>query len=239
MEEKFNRIFNVFILAGMAVAVLAATLFKLNSGETGRALLLISAVGSLMGILSSVCSANGNVLTFAFGIADVSIYAAICFISGKFGNAFLHALYFFPMQFVGWWQWSGRGAKGSEKVQARRLSRSQLAVYSAVFVIGSVIAYLILSRFDKSAAESFIKVSVLMDALSMVCNIIGQYLLSTAYMEQWYFWIGVNVFSVVMWLVSLRNDGGSYAIIYLIKYSFYLLNSLNGLRIWIKLSKQE
>ena len=29
---------------------------------------------------------------------------------------------------------------------------------------------------------------VLMDAFSMMCNILGQYLLSTAYMEQWIFW---------------------------------------------------
>ena len=75
-----------------------------------------------------------------------------------------------------------------------------------------------------------------MDAVSMVCNILGQYLLSTAYMEQWVFWILVNIASVTMWSVSLSKGGDSYSLIYLVKYSFYLLNSLNGLRIWMALS---
>ena len=85
-----------------------------------------------------------------------------------------------------------------------------------------------------------VRVLVLMDALSMMCNILGQWLLSTAYMEQWIFWIGVNVASVAMWVLTLRQSpDSSYALIYVVKYSFYLLNSLNGLRIWAGLSKRH
>lgn len=238
-EKKFNKAFNIFILAGMAVAVIIATALKAGAAQTGRMLLFVSAFGSLMGVMCSVCSANGIVLTFLFGIFDVTIYAVVCFISGKYGNALLHALYFLPMQFIGWHQWNKRGTDTNDKVKARRLSSKQGALYAVVFLLGSVVAYFILAHFDRSAADSFIHVAVLMDALSMMCNIIGQYLLSAAYMEQWFFWIGVNVFSVIMWSVSLKNDGGGYAVIYLIKYSFYLLNSLNGLRIWMKLSKGQ
>ena len=72
----------------------------------------------------------------------------------------------------------------------------------------------------------------------MMCNILGQLLMSMAYMEQWYFWIGVNVASVIMWAVTLKDDpSSSYALVYMIKYIFYLLNSLNGVRIWLRLSK--
>ena len=56
-------------------------------------------------------------------------------------------------------------------------------------------------------------------------------------MEQWIFWIGVNITSILMWAFALKG-GGDYAVIYLVKYSFYLLNSLNGLRIWIRLSRK-
>jgi nicotinamide mononucleotide transporter len=77
-----------------------------------------------------------------------------------------------------------------------------------------------------------------MDALAMVCNIFGQYLMSTAYMEQWYFWLGVNIFSIIMWAQTLKGASDSYAIIYIIKYSFYMVNALNGLRIWLRLSKK-
>ena len=81
---------------------------------------------------------------------------------------------------------------------------------------------------------------VFLDAFSMMCNILGQYLLSTAYMDQWYFWIAVNVSTILMWVLTLRQDPDSaFAHIYIVKYSFYLLNSLNGLRIWLKLSRAE
>ena len=59
-------------------------------------------------------------------------------------------------------------------------------------------------------------------------------------MEQWYFWLGVNVSTIVMWVLTLRQDPSStYASIYVVKYSFYLLNALNGLRIWYNLSRPK
>jgi len=72
-----------------------------------------------------------------------------------------------------------------------------------------------------------------------MCNILGQLLMSMAYMEQWIFWIGVNITSVLMWVSTLHGASDSFALIYIIKYSFYLLNSLNGLRIWLRLSRKS
>ena len=123
-------------------------------------------------------------------------------------------------------------------MKARRLSSKQRWLAAGVFLAGSVVAYFIIAQFDKSAATTFIKTAVVLDVLPLMCNILGQYLLSTAYMEQWFFWIGVNIASVVMWVLTLRQSpDSSYALIYVVKYSFYLLNSLNGLRIWIGLSR--
>lgn len=236
-EKTFNKWFNVFILLGMTIAMILTTAIKLGNADSGKALLLVAAVGSLMGILSTVCSANGKIMTFFFGFFDVTIYAVMCFISGKYGNAFLHALYFVPMQFVGLWQWRKRGAEGDKQVKARRFNMRQWWLYSALFLAGSIVAYLVLCRFDAESSSTFLRTVVLMDAISMVCNILGQLLMSMAYMEQWVFWILVNISTVTMWCLSLGSDSDSYAIIYIIKYAFYFLNSLNGLRIWIKLSK--
>lgn len=241
-EKTFNKWFNVFILGGMTVALIITTAFKLGGTQAGRALLLISAFGSLMGILSTICSANGKIWTFFFGFLDVAIYGAICFVNWKnggpgLGNAILHFAYFVPMQFVGFHEWRKRGANSSKQVQARRFTGKQWALYTALFVAGSVVGYLILAQFDKSAATTFIKTAVVLDVLPLVCNILGQLLMSMAYAEQWIFWIGVNIFSILMWISSLKSGGGDYAAIYIIKYSFYLVNSINGLRIWLALSK--
>ena len=247
MDNKtFNKYFSAFILIGMTAVTIIATALKLGGAEPqARTLLLVSAFGALMGVAATVASANGRIITFLFGLLDVSIYGVICLINWKngssgLGNAVLHFLYFVPMQFVGFFQWKHRGSNTEGSVKARRLTPKQRWLAAAVFLAGSIVAYFIIAQFDKSAATTFIKTAVVLDVLPLICNIIGQLLMSTAYMEQWIFWIGVNVFSITMWSVSLHNDpGSSYAIIYIIKYSFYLLNSLNGLRNWLELSKPD
>ena len=237
-SEIFNKVFNAFILIGMAVVTVFVTAFKLADADSGHAMLIIAAVGSLMGVLSTVLSANGRILTFLFGLIDVTIYGVMCLLGAKYGNAALHLLYFLPMQFVGFFQWRKRGAAEGERVRARRLGGRQWLLFGSIFLAGLLAAYFILCALDKTEAAGVVRWLVLMDALSMMCNILGQLLLSTAYMEQWFFWIGVNIASVVMWVLTLRQSpDSSYALIYVVKYSFYLLNSLNGLRIWIGLSR--
>ena len=83
------------------------------------------------------------------------------------------------------------------------------------------------------------KSKILLDAVVMILNIAGQVLMSLAFMEQWYIWILVNVSSISLWAVAvMRGAGSGNAAVMLIKYIFYLLNSLNGLRIWLNLSRR-
>lgn len=243
-DKKFNKWFSAFILVGMTVALLLTTAIKMGDASSGRGLLLLAAFGSLMGVLATVCSANGHIITFLFGLLDVAIYGAMCLMNWRdggsgLGNAVLHFVYFVPMQFVGFAQWKKRGSNASGQVKARRLSGRQWAILGPAFLAATLVLYWIIARFDRSAAEGFLRMAVVLDVLPLVCNIFGQALMSTAYREQWFFWIGVNVFSIWMWSRTLATGGGSYAVIYIIKYSFYLINSLNGLRIWHNLSKTE
>ena len=238
-DKTFNKWFNTFILVGMAVVTVVVTAVKFRAADSGRAMLLISAFGSLMGVLCTVLAANGRILTFLFGILDVSIYGAMCLIGTRYGNAALHLLYFLPMQFIGYFQWKKWGAEEKAKVQARRLTGKQWLLFGSIFLVGLVVAYFVLAALDRTEAAGVVKWLVFLDAFSMMCNILGQYLLSTAYMDQWIFWIAVNVSTILMWVLTLRHDPDStFAHIYIVKYGFYLLNSLNGLRIWLNLSRQ-
>ena len=243
-EEKFNKLFSAFVLIGMTVALVLTTALKLGDSTGGKILLLVSAFGSLMGVMSTVFSANGNILTFLFGFLDVSIYGVICFINWRnggtgLGNALLHLVYFVPMQFIGLAQWRKRGASSTDKPAAKRLDARGWLITSLLLLLGSMTLYFILAHFDKSAAGTFLKWSVILDVITLACNILGQLFMSNAYMEQWFFWIGVNIFSILMWSWTLSQTGGSYALIYIIKYSFYLINSIYGLRIWLALSRKE
>ena len=239
-ESRFNKLFNSFILVGMAVALVATTAIKMKgtTSDDGVAMLVVSAIGALAGILSTVCAANGKILTFLFGFIDVTIYGTMCFIGENYGNAALHVLYFIPMQIIGFSQWRKRGAaKEKGKLKARRLSAKQWAIALSVLIAGTAASYFVL---NSVADESALKIVILTDALAVMCNILGQFLMSTAYADQWFFWIGVNVSTIIMWSAGLKGNGGTenFAAIYIIKYSFYLLNAFNGLRMWLKMSRE-
>ena len=242
-EEKFNKWFGLFIMAGMSIAVCTVTAIKLVDSQTGRGLLLLSAFASLMGVVGTVTSAVGKVYTYFFSFFDVLIYGIVCIINWKnggagLGNGLLHLVYFVPMQFVGFFQWKKRETTGMV-VRPRRLTSGQRVVSVIVFCVLLVVVYAVLAKFDRSSDSSFIKMSVVLDTLPVVCNIIGQFLMSTAFMEQWIFWIAVNISSIALWMISFKNSGDAFTLIYVIKYWFYLFNCCNGLRIWYRLSKHE
>lgn len=240
-DKTFNKWFSAFILVGMTVVTCIVTGIKLRGAADGEVFwLLLTAFGSLMGVLATVCSANGWIITFLFGFLDVAIYGVSCWMNwlgggAGLGNALLHFAYFVPMQLVGYLQWRRRGAKASARVKARRLKPAMRWGWLGIALAATAVLYLILLSFDRSAAEGFLRVAVLLDVVPLVCNVIGQLLMSTAYMEQWFFWIAVNVFSIALWVSSDK----SFAPVYIVKYSFYLINSLNGLRIWYNLSREE
>lgn len=247
-ERRFNLAFNIFLVIGMLLAVTATTIFKVQQPGVRTFMLLLAAFGSVMGVVNTVMSANGNILTFLFGFIDVLIGTIVYFDNGIMGNFALHAFYFLPMQFIGFWQWSKRGAKvhsGDDglHLKARRLTGRQWAWLAAGIVAGIVALYLILlyvdvAKLSAGKIESIDKPKILLDAVVMILNIAGQVLMSLAFMEQWYIWILVNISSISLWSVAVMNGAGSgNAAVMLIKYIFYLLNSLNGLRIWLSLSR--
>ena len=247
--SRFNLAFNIFLVAGMVLAVTVTTIFKLRQPEVKTFMLLLAAFGSVMGVVNTVMSANGNILTFVFGFIDVLIGTIVYLDNGIMGTFALHAFYFLPMQFVGFWQWSKRGAKlrtggDGPRLKARRLTGRQWIWLTVGIIIGIAALYLLLlyvdgAKLDAGRIESIDKPKILLDAVVMVLNIVGQVLMSLAFMEQWFIWILVNVSSISLWSVAVVSGAGSgNAAVMLIKYVFYLLNSLNGLRIWLSLSRR-
>lgn len=237
---NFNTVFNAFILIGMIVAVVIASTIKIRAASDGTLMLLVAAVGAIMGVVNTVLSANGRILTFVFGFFDVAIYSFALFRSGIYGTAALHVLYFLPMQFVGWFQWKKRGNDEESRVRARHLTPLgwTLSVLSLLGVV--LVAYAVLNYVDSGRlVPGAFKAAVAVDAAVVGFNIIGQVLMSFAFPEQWYAWILVNVFSIAMWVGKAREGGDVYSTVYVIKYCFYLLNSLNGLRIWMSIGKKN
>ena len=239
-EKQFNKLFNVFIFGGMLVSVLVATALKFGEPGAKTGLLVLAACGAVMGVCNVLFCANGSIISFIFGVINVCISCILMWDSGVMGNFTLHLLYFLPMQFIGWWQWKKRSTGGSlteEKVKARRLGWKKLLLIGMAYLAGTAVIFYVLLRVDmaKGLDPDYLKIA--MDAAIVGANIVGQVLLSLAFMDQWFFWIVVDICSVILWARVLGSQAGAtYAIVSLIKYGFYLLNAFNGLRLWLKMS---
>lgn len=227
MKTKILSLFDWFLIIGV---VATNIIYSLLTGE-------LDLIGSLAGITGVVCVvlvAKGSIWNYAFGLINVSLYAWISYKAALYGDAGLNALYYFPMQFIGWWQWRKRGTltpsnQGeSSQVKARRLDWKQRA-WMGLLCIGVVTAVgFILKYFGDPQPFK--------DSATTVLSIVAQALMALAFMEQWALWIITNVISVVMWGVCVAR-GDAHAGVMVIMWVFYLLNSINGLRVWLRLSR--
>ena len=241
-DKKFNKIFSTTLLTLMVVVIAITTAFKLQDPQARTVMLLIAAFGSVMGVASTVLSANGLLWTFLFGVLDVTLGSIIAIDNGLWGNFALHFFFFLPMQFVGLWQWRKRGASGEKEVRARRLSPRQRWLVAGCVAAGLALSYAVLLwiKMRTVAPDQVNRPQVFFDAAVFTFNIAGQILMSLAYMEQWVVWNLVNVSSICLWgSTMVSSEASSYTVVMFIKYCFYLLNSINGLRIWIHLSQES
>lgn len=219
MKTKVFTPYDWFLIMGI---LLSNIIYSFLSGELD----IIGSVASVTGLLCVVLVAKGNIWNYLFGLINVSLYAYISFKATAYGDAALNALYYVPMQFIGYFAWRKRGSHGAQ-VKARRLSAHNRVLIAGLCVAGILAGALLLRYYG--GGQPF------KDSTTTVLSIAAQALMAMAFMEQWVLWIITNVVSVVMWVVFMI-DGVPHAGVMVIMWVFYLLNSINGLRIWMRLS---
>lgn len=229
MKTKVLSLYDWFLIVGV---ILTNIIYSVLTGTLD----VIGSLAGITGVLCVVLVAKGSIWNYAFGLVNVSLYAWISYKAALYGDAGLNALYYLPMQFIGWWQWRRRGAAVSEaeaagegvQVKARRLDLKQrIFLALGCFVAVALIGFLLKHLGDPQPFK---------DSATTVLSIVAQALMALAFMEQWALWIITNVISVVMWGVCVAR-GEAHAGVMVIMWTFYLLNSINGLRVWLKLSK--
>lgn len=229
MNNKVLSLYDWFLIVGVIVSNVVYSIMT----ET---LDVLGSLAGITGVLCVVLVAKGSIWNYFFGLINVSLYAYISYKAALYGDAALNALYYLPMQFIGWWQWRRRGAALTEsssegngvQVKARRFNWRQRAVLTAVSVAAVIAIGFILDHFGDPQPFK--------DSTTTVLSIIAQALMALAFMEQWALWIITNVVSVVMWVICVTR-GEAHAGVMVIMWVFYLLNSINGMRVWLKLSK--
>ena len=231
MNNKVLSLYDWFLIAGV---IASNIIYSALSGNVD----IVGSVAGIAGVLCVVLVAKGSIWNYLFGIVNVSMYAYISYKASLYGDAALNALYYVPMQFIGWWQWRKRGASVSQaeaggagvQVKARRFTWHQRAILALGCAAGVIAVGYVLKHFGDPQPFK--------DSATTVLSIVAQALMALAFMEQWALWIITNVISVVMWCICVAR-GEAHAAVMVIMWAFYLLNSLNGFRVWLKLSEKS
>lgn len=208
--SSINRTTWIFLILGLLVQVLTFVLMPDNPW---------SLVSGMLGICSVVLSAQGNILTFLFGFAQVATYTYLCCVERFYAEIAINIYYFITMIY-GVYCWRNRLSNNSLQVQTRRLSIKLIAWGMLLIVLISWLTGWLLARFTDDPQPY-------MDAFTTVPAIAAQLLMVLAYREQWYLWLVVDVLAVVMWF---RAENYCMAA----QYIFWCVNCIYGYIQWTR-----
>ena len=208
--SSINRTTWIFLILGLLVQVLTFVLMPDNP---------ISLVSGMLGICSVVLGAQGNILTFVFGFAQVATYTYLCCVERFYAEIAINIYYFITMIY-GVYCWRNRLSNNSLQVQTRRLSIKLLAWGMLLIALFSWLTGWLLARFTDDPQPY-------MDAFTTVPAIAAQLLMVLAYREQWYLWLVVDVLAMVMWF---RAENYCMAA----QYIFWCVNCIYGYIQWTR-----
>lgn len=239
-EKASTKLFNYFIFFGMLVCVLVASVINIHNNPGNTALQIVVAVGAMFGVTSTILAAQGNILNFVIGALGAIIETYVLWKNGVTSMFLLYLLYFIPMDVVGFLSWRRKGASAHKEVKAQRMTaRTWLYVVLGYIAVAGV-AFGISYFSGSNNLGSGVPAKMVTDALATAATIVAIVMMTFAYVEQWYVWTLVNLSNIALWSVNLATTPDSaYTVVMLIKYVFYLINGLNAIRIWLKLSRKD
>jgi len=186
----------------------------------------VSTIASISGVICVVLVAKGHIANYFFGLIQIILYVYISWQSRYWGEVMLNGLYYIPMQFIGFFSWRKHMSAGNDRQVQSRMLTPILRLYIGVATLLVTILYgYLLQRIHGQTPY--------IDATSTILSIVAMVLMVRAYAEQWTLWICVNVVTIVMWSMSVYRHE-PHAIVMVMMWSVYLINSIYGLVRWMK-----
>lgn len=179
---------------------------------------MIEIVAVLLGIANIVLIIRRSVWNFPVAIVMVALYFIIFRDAKLYSDAGLQ-IFFAAINLYGWWSWN-RNKDDSGVISVRRLP----ATGYALWITGSILAiwaWGAIMHAETDASYPYWDASVAM------LSILGQILMTRRFVENWHYWIIVNIISIPLYIVKdLHLTAGLYGI--------FLVLAIAGLVEWRK-----
>ena len=181
-------------------------------------------ISAVTGVACVVCTGKGKLSAYLFGLVNSALYALISYQASLYGETMLNALYYVPMQFVGFYVWSKHMDQGTGEVTKRRMKPLGFLAMCAAIAVATVMYGLLLKYWGD--AMPFV------DAFTTVSSVAAMIISVGMYAEQWWIWVAVDVFSVYMWWCDFQSGSDNMAT--LLMWAVYLGNAVIMLIRWEK-----
>ena len=227
--SKWTPFEKILLLANILISFL---FFGLEKDFGGYA--WIGLVSSISNVICVIYVAKRSIFNYYWGTLGVITYAIIAYHYANTGEWMLNALYYLPMQFVGLYAWNRsvdqKTFQASGEVLAKRMSlKNALKVYALTAAGILAYAYVIslpsvqTVLYGAPTPNHFAK--FLVDSATTIISVVAMILMVKRYQEQWTLWIVVNIFSIILWIITFNP-------MMIIQWTAFLINSIYGYIKW-------
>lgn len=182
-------------------------------------------IGTTTGLANVWLVRKQNVLSWPLGVVMVASVGWVLFDQYHLmGQALIHLLYFFPVQFWGWYFWV-RGGEDHGALSVSWTPRREWVLYLPLYVVGTWV----LGHFAAAAYEQ--ATFVYWDASIVAASVIALFLQGRKKVESWFLWIGpVNVAAIGLYVAT-------GAAMFVALYVVFLANAIAAAREWARESE--
>jgi nicotinamide mononucleotide transporter len=165
---------------------------------------ILEIIAALLGVANIILIIRRSIWNYPFALAMVALYGFIFYGAKLYSDAGLQ-VFFFVVNLYGWWSW-GRNRVDEGDIVVERLS----GFGRLLWIVGSLAAIAIWGMFMAANTDATYPY---WDAAIAMLSVAGQILMTRRYIENWHWWIVVNMISVPLYLLkALYLTTGLYAL---------------------------
>ena len=108
---------------------------------------LIGIISSTTGVACVVCTGKGKLSAYIFGLINSILYAIIAYKATLYGETMLNALYYVPMQFIGFYIWNKNMNSETHEVTKKHMKNSgRIILLLSILVVSYFYGLIVIFR---------------------------------------------------------------------------------------------
>ena len=178
----------------------------------------IEIIATGFGVLCVVLTIRRNIWCWPTGLIQVLLFIVIFYDAKLYSDLILHVIYV-GMQLYGWHVWRNHGVQTEDgSIRVLTMPRFKLVSWTVITAAGTLLLGAGMQRWTDASVPYG-------DAFTTVASLVAQYLLARKHLENWLFWIVVDVIAIGIYVQkSLLATA--------VLYSVFLVLAIIGYLTW-------